>query len=335
MVLACRPAPSAELISYTYDGPIGAILDVQVARRVAAAAGLSHEVLRLGPDFFNDFQTHADRTVFVTDGYYGPLGAHELYLSSRARKLAPIRLTGVFGGEVLRGVGTLKPHRLGAGLLDPVFEREAHASCETRREPLHPVSSAVFGDTPAALHGSLKACRTELRFRTPFLDNTLVKLAYRAPAQARSASDEAVRLVAAASPQLARMPTDRGHSLGGEGLRLKLVRRLMAEATFKLDYWVNDGMPNWLVKADPLLDYLHSPVGLLGRHKYLRYRRWLRRELAGYLQERLDAAAKLPFFDRRGIERLGVEHLSGRRNRAQDIGTVLTIEATYRLLLRR
>ena len=54
----------------------------------------------------------------MTDGYLGSLGAHEIYLNSQARALSPVRVTGVFGGEILRGVSMFKPLYLAPRLLN-------------------------------------------------------------------------------------------------------------------------------------------------------------------------------------------------------------------------
>ena len=77
-------------------------------REVAAACGQPHHVIPLGRDFFDDFATYAERTVFLTDGCLDITGSHELYFSQRARNISPIRITGNYGSEVLRSVTTFK-----------------------------------------------------------------------------------------------------------------------------------------------------------------------------------------------------------------------------------
>ncbi|HMB74157.1 MAG TPA: hypothetical protein VKQ06_11340, partial [Gammaproteobacteria bacterium] len=103
MLMACLP-PGAKPVCHTYCALAGETLDVSVGRRVAHGLGLEHQTLRVTRDFVADLAGHIDRTVFVTDGGHGALGAHELFLSELARELAPIRLTGNFGSEVLRSV---------------------------------------------------------------------------------------------------------------------------------------------------------------------------------------------------------------------------------------
>jgi asparagine synthase (glutamine-hydrolysing) len=108
-------------VSYTFAGAAGGTLDSELAARVASVCGLDHHVLRLGDSFFSDFGSIVDRTVFLTDGCFGVTGAHEIYLNRQARALSPIRLTGVFGSEVLRGTSTFKPLGLSPDLIEPEF----------------------------------------------------------------------------------------------------------------------------------------------------------------------------------------------------------------------
>ena len=84
------------------------LLDLWIARRVAALRGVPHHALRVNQQFPRGLRPPLDRTVYVTDGCAGVLGAHELYLSEQARQLAPVRLTGNFGSEVLRSMSTFK-----------------------------------------------------------------------------------------------------------------------------------------------------------------------------------------------------------------------------------
>src|SRR5438132_1048031 len=107
--------------------PAARRLALELAARVAKACGVPHHLIRVEPDFFADFPSLADRTVYITDGSFGVCGAHEIYLNSRARDLAPLRLTGNFGSEILRSVTMFKPLRLTENLFDPDVRRNLAA----------------------------------------------------------------------------------------------------------------------------------------------------------------------------------------------------------------
>src|SRR6266480_8150576 len=75
MIMACLPKGGAKPVCYTFAGQKQDTLDARLAGRVAKVCGLEHEILRLGVDFFSNFALYADRTVYITDGCLGPLGA--------------------------------------------------------------------------------------------------------------------------------------------------------------------------------------------------------------------------------------------------------------------
>jgi asparagine synthase (glutamine-hydrolysing) len=336
MIMACRPQTENEPVCYTFSGKDKRTLDDQIAARVAEACNLEHHVLPLGSDFFSDFTFHSDRTVHVTDGCFGVLGAHEIYLNGRARALAPVRLTGNFGSEVLRGVSTFKPIALSHDLLSPDLCRSVDASVKSLSGcKNHPVTSAAFREIPWNLFGSVAAGRSQVTFRTPYLDNELVALAYRAPERLRQSSLPASRLVKGNSAALGEIPTDRGFVGDNSGLEF-LFRRAFAEVTFKIDYYNSEGLPRLLSPFDPALRRVSSNLGILGLHKYLPYRHWLRTDLAGYLRDKLaDAQAqRMPFWNPTFLETMATEHISGRKNYVREINAVLTLEAVERLLFR-
>ncbi len=334
MIMACRPDMADAPICYTYCGQERETLDVQLAARVADACGLEHRILRIGPDFFSDFASHVDRTVYVTDGYLGSLGAHEIYMSRQGRQLAPVRLTGVFGGEILRGVSMFKPFRLSPGLVNPDLGPSPSSFGQGwKLNEQHPVSFAAFSEIPMKRFGTPAASRSQVIFRTPYLDNEIVALAYRTPESVRRSATPALEFIKNADSALNNIPTDMG-SMGETRGVAAALRRFFSKVTFKLDYLQNEGLPHWMSGLDPLLTQLNSSWRVFGQHKFLHYRRWFRRELADYvsavLQDRQTRCSSLwnPDF-LRGLAR---EHILGHKNYVLEIDAVLTLAAVERLL---
>ena len=336
MIMACRPETAEDPVCYTFSGEEGQTLDDRIAARVANACGLEHRLLRLGSDFFSDFASHADRTVYVTDGYLGILGAHEIYLNKKARQLAAVRLTGNFGSEILRGVSTFKPTGLTSDLINAEFNRTLNAlSQSVVNSNGDRVTLAAFREIPWNLFGSLAAGRSQTIFRTPYLDNQIVALAYQAPENLRSSPVPAVHLIRNSNPALSNIPADLGQIDGTNQLTAAL-KRLFCRATFKIDYLNNEGFPHWLLPLDPLFKNFASGLGILGLHKYLHYRSWFRRELSGYLSDVLTRVRTWgsPFWNSDFLERMVTEHIQGRKNYVMEINAVLTVEAIERLLFR-
>jgi asparagine synthase (glutamine-hydrolysing) len=334
MIVACLPAVPRAPVCYTFSGLTEDTLDQRLAARVAAACHLQHHVLRIGPDFLSEYGRHVDRTVYVTDGCCGATGAHEVYLNAQARQLAPVRLTGNFGSEVLRSMSTFKPLPLAADLFDRDFRRFlTSVDTEPPRTNEHPVTFSAFREVPWNLFGTMAAGKSQITFRTPYLDNEIVSLAFRAPAVSRRSSDVALRFVNDNHAALGRIPTDRGYVVDAGGLT-HAMRRVFSEVTFKLDYLYQEGLPHRLSQLDSMTGSL-SRLGLLGLHKYLPFRRWFRRELAGHVTDVLTdpRTARLPYWNAAYLGAMAHDHISGRRNYVREINAVLTLEAVDRLLV--
>ena len=109
MIMAWQKRPAGSLPCYTFGGMLRDCQDVTVARRVARACQQPHEVIRVGEDFLSRFPYYAQQTVYLSEGGVDLSRAPDLYLNERARDIAPVRLTGNYGGEVLRRVRAFKP----------------------------------------------------------------------------------------------------------------------------------------------------------------------------------------------------------------------------------
>ena len=335
-IMASLPEVTEKPICYTFSGEKGLTLDDRLAAQVAESCGLEHRLLRIGPDFFSDFAMHADRTSYITDGSFGVLGTHEIYLNKQARQLAPVRLTGNFGSELLRGASTFKPMGLSSHLFSSGFRPSFGFSLPSvTHNGEHPLTFTVFREIPWNLFGSLGAARSQVTFRTPYLDNELVALAYQAPSGILKSPLLASRLIKTNSALLSKIPTDRGFVGNNSGLGF-LIRRLFAEATFKIDYYNSEGLPHGLSRLDPVLRRVSSGVGILGLHKYLPYRHWFRTELASYVHDKLTdpQTRAMPFWNSGFLGRMAHEHIQGRTNYVREINAVLTLEAVERQLFR-
>jgi len=113
--------------------------------------GQPHQVIPVGKEFLARFPHYAERAVYLTDGCVDMSRAPDLYLNERAREIAPVRMTGNYGGEVLRRVRTFKPVEPLPGLFRPRFSptstkqvRRMQGSFRCTRFPL-PFSSRARG----------------------------------------------------------------------------------------------------------------------------------------------------------------------------------------------
>ncbi len=336
MILACRKTTPGSLPCYTFGSMFNENQDVRVARHVAETCGQTHQVLTAGQDFLSKFSHYAERAVYLTDGCVDTSRAPDLYLNERAGEIAPIRMTGIYGGEILRGVRAFKPVNPPAGLFSGEFESLAHQVKQTCANILlsNQVSFAVFQQCPWLLYGVLALEQTQLTMRTPYLDNEFVQTVFRSPKPALATTEVSLRLVADGNQALARIATDRG--VGGDRRgALGAASRRYQEFMFKAEYAYDMGMPQWLAQIDHAFSSLHFERMFLGRHKPFHFRIWYRDALAKYIQEILldERALSRSYINRKALEAIVRGHVSGNKNFTNEIHKVLTLELIHRLFL--
>jgi len=336
MILAWQKSAPGTLPCYTFGSMFHENRDVRVGRRVAQACKQPFRVLTAGEEFLSQFSRYAERAVYVTDGCVDVSRAPDLYLNERAREIAPVRMTGNYGGEILRRVRAFKPVEPRSGLFRPEFLRYVHLAGETYARLVHgnPISFAAFKQCPWHLYGVLGLEETQLCMRSPFLDNDFVATVFRSPASALSSSGVSLRLIADGNRTLLRISTDRG--LAGEyGRLVGALSRALFEFQFKAEYAYDMGMPQWVARIHHALSVLHRERLFLGRHKVFHFRVWYRDALARYVQEMLLDPRSLarPYIERKGLEAVVSGHLKGDRNYTTEIHKALTLELLHRLFL--
>lgn len=336
MIMAFRKPDPGTLPCYTFGSIYRDNHDVREARRVAQYCNQSHQVITAGEEFLSRFAHYAERAVYLTDGCIGVTHAPDLYLNEQARRIAPVRMTGVYGGEILRGVRAFKPAEPASGLFAPDFLTHVHRATETfnRIASSNPVSFAVFQQAPWCLYGVQALEQTQVAMRSPFLDNDFVRTAFRAPGSGFAAGDVSLRLVADGDRNLLRIPTDRG-LVGDRGFVASAASRAFREFSFKAEYAYDMGMPQWLARFDHSVSPLHLERFFLGRHKPFHFRVWYRDALAKTVRNMLLDSRSLSrsYIDRKGLESIVEGHLRGDRNYTNDIHNVMTLEWVHRLFI--
>jgi len=335
-VMAWQRFPPKSLPCYTYGGIDRECRDVVVARRIARECEQPHQVISVGDEFFARFAHYAERSVYLSDAGVEVNRAPDLYLSEKAREIAPVRMTGLYGDEIQRPqIRAFKPSPPAPGLFSPSLLPQVAAARQTYARLIqgHPTTFAAFRQAPWHHYGILSLEQTQLAVRTPFLDNDFVRTAFRAPQLVTANNDVRVRLIGDGSAAMQRIRTDRG--FGGKPGLASWVDQKFQEFTFKAEYAYDYGMPQWLAG----LDHFFSPLKLerlfLGRHKVYHYRVWYRDVLASYVKEMLLDSRTLsrPYLERKGVEAVVSGHLKGNRNHTTEIHRLLSLELIHRLFV--
>jgi asparagine synthase (glutamine-hydrolysing) len=336
MIMAWQKMESATMPCYTFGGMHRDSRDVIVARKVASACGQNHEVIPVRHDFLSNFSQYAERAIYLTDGTVDVSRATDVYLNERARRIAPVRITGNYGGEILRGVRTFKAEEPRGD----VFCQEVLSDALKTRQTIaanigeHPVAFAAFRQAPWAQYGILSLEQAQLTMRSPFLANEIVRTAFRAPASCLTTNDVSLGLISDGKPQLGRIPTDLGLG-GGHGSVVETISHAWQEFLFKGEYGYDKGMPDWAARVDQPLSALKLDRLFVGRHKFAHFRVWYRGALSGYLQDTLLSQRSLsrPYLNRNAVERAVTDHVRGRRNCTTVIHKLLTLEIIHRLFV--
>jgi len=332
IIMAWHKASPGSLPCYTFGSMYRDNHDVRLARRVAKICSQPHQVITTGKEFLSRFAHYAERSIYLTDACVDLGRSPDLYVNEKAREIAPVRIVGTYGSEMLLQAVMFKADKPVDGLFhaEVVLHIDAARATYDNARRCHPVTFAAFRQSPWHHFGVLSLEQTQVAVRSPYLDNDVVRTVYRAPGPIEVNEQGRLRLVREGNPALASLRTDRGI----RGLNSIFTRGFL-EFFFKAEYAYDYGMPQWAAQIDHLFAPLHLDRIWLGRHKVFHFRIWYRDYLANYVREMLLDPRSLarPYVDPAGVRRIVEGHLNGNRNYTTEIHRLLTLELTHRLFL--
>lgn len=332
IIMAWHKAEAGSLPCYTFGSMYRDNEDVKLARKVAKICEQPHHVLTTGAEFLSRFPDYAERTIYLTDACVDLGRSPDLYVNEKARGIAPVRMVGTYGSEILLQDVMFKAVLPATGIyrtdLLPWIEKAktTYDACLQGNQS----TFVAFRQSPWHHYGVLELEQTQVAVRTPFLDNDLVETVYRAPNVQNLNQESRLRLVKCGSPALAALRTDRGT----RGLNSYITRAAL-QFSFKAEYAYDYGMPQWLASLDHMFRLLHFERMWIGRHKIFHFRPWYRDQLAQYVRDMLLDARSLarPYLNRDAVTNLVKRHLNGTRNYTIEINRLLTLELAHRLFI--
>jgi asparagine synthase (glutamine-hydrolysing) len=334
IIMAWRKAPPGSLPCYTFGSMYRENQDVHLARRVAKICGQSYQVVPVDQTCLAKFPYHAERTLYLTDGTVDVSRSADHYNNQMARQIAPVRMVGTFGSEIIHADVMFKHVPPSVDLFQPEITEEITRAGTTYRGLFrgHHRSLVAFRQPAVYHYGVLALEQSQLTLRSPYLDNAIVKAVFRAPRK-NAHEDVRMRMIREGSAELAALRTDRG--LGASnGLRSAIARAYL-EFTFKAEYAYDYGMPQWVAKVDHAFAPLHLERLWMGNHKLFHFRWWYRTILANYVREMLLDSRTLsrPYLRRESVEEVVRGHLKGNRNYTTPIHRLLSLELIHRLFI--
>ena len=168
----------------------------------------THRTIRIDEGFLKEFPDYARKSVYISDGTHDAHGAHDVYFNRMARDIAPIRLTGKFGSEVVRTRKLIPWMNFPRHLLQPnlvPFLNEASSLRHSVERP-NPLSRVVGDEIAWYEYGRVAVEQSALVLRTPYMDNRLVKLMFQAGAEIRASRDLQSSFVIDKSSRLEQFP---------------------------------------------------------------------------------------------------------------------------------
>ncbi len=211
--------------AYTFGGAWGELYDVSTARKIAAVYGQPFAAIRINEEFLRSFDDYAARAVYLSDGMHAAFGAHDVFFNERAKEIAPVRLTGKFGSEVVRIRNLVGEYTYETGFLNGPLQAvvgQLPTFRDTNPNGNH-LTRVVTEEISWHEIARVAVEQSYITLRTPYMDNALVKLMYRAPQGSREAGDLQERYVKEYAPELATIITNLGRFASSSAALTKLA----------------------------------------------------------------------------------------------------------------
>ncbi len=323
--------------SYTFGGAWGELFDIRTSRKTADVYHQAHQCITINEQFLRGFGDYARRAVHISDGTHDAFGAHDVFFNEIAREIAPIRLTGKFGSEIVRirrlvPSSTYKRGFLRGDMPTLVEQLPTYEDINPRGNTL---TRVVTEEIPWHEYPRVAVEQSQLVLRTPYMDNELVKTMYQAPTDTRAAGDLQERYVRERAPEFARNITNMGRFTSRNRLVTKLSDYLFW-ALLKVEYIYLYSTPHWVTWLDRKLERWHLERLLSGRQKWEGYRIWIKTAFAPFVRETLSdpQAEYTRFFDYRTVHKMVERHIAGTHNYLEEINKALTVQLIFSSLLK-
>ena len=341
MILAAKHPSPGDYTCYTYGGMYRDTIDIRIARRIAKACNQEYQVLKMDKTFLSDFPALAEKSIYITDGLADVCKSHELYFSRLARQIAPVKITGKFGSEIIRYYGFLRDKLAPEELTSHDFKQYVSAAKETFSSINfgHKLSFLLFKEIPWLWAGFTTSELSQLMVRSPYTDNEFVNLMYRSPYGIIKGPEFQLDFIRKNEPKLIKIPTNWGLA-GSSSLLVSVPTKLAYKFLMTTDKAYNwEKLPYSLHHWVAILDYLFSPLHaeklIIGFGYYLHYRLWFREQLSQYIKDVLLDSRTLnrPYINKKYLEKIVNDHTNGRGNYLSEINKILSIELTQRVLV--
>ena len=183
-ILSCYTPSLNDLTCYTFSDINNKIYDVRYAPKVAKTLNLKHKIIPLDEtEYFSEYPSRVVKSIYLSDGLQNVAMTDMLYFSEKSRDIAQIRISGMYGSQVIKKVWGLKKRLPYEKLLNSYFIKYINMAEETYADidRNHKLSYLLKNEIPYWWNGVLASHSIYSTTRSPFLDYDLINLLYRAP----------------------------------------------------------------------------------------------------------------------------------------------------------
>jgi asparagine synthase (glutamine-hydrolysing) len=317
---------------------------VRLAPRVAAASGQAHTVFRLDDQqLLKEYPYKVEKATYISDGLESTDKTDALHFNRLARDIAPVRMTGKYGSQVIKGIFGFAARPPYMQLIHEDFKQYLDLADKTTAElqKAHALTFLLQSAIPWWWNAFVTLESSQVEIRSPFLDNDFVKVLYQAPPLDPDFGIQfELNLIAKKKPGLMAIPSTGSYG-GNQPWPISAAVKMAISSLIILDkIYIRERLPFHMTHAVAKMDHLFiTPLHLdrlvMGFTDFRRYRRWFRDELSGYLQDILldEKTLNRPYWDKTNLRKILNDHIHGKGTYLREIRKVLQLELTHRVLL--
>lgn len=342
-ILAAADPKPGQLPCYTFgmrNPELRDIEDIRIAPAVAAVCQQPHSVLDVEEkEFLNDFPSLVNRIIYVSDGSGDVVTTSKIVHHKMARQISHVWLNGKYGTEVLKnGRGLKREFAPCQRLINKDFAHFLSAARATRAAlgSSHSFPFYLSVDLPWWWHKYIAIESTQVEVRSPYLDNDIIDLVYKAPAMS-TGSREQIQwdFIHRYKPFLMEVPSTSAHKGTTTCWNRRVFRFLAMADKFYLRERVPYGLTHTFGKIDWFLRPFHLERPFIGMTSFQRYRTWFRDQLSQYLVDTLlcPRTYARPYWDKTFLNKAVQDHIKGKGTYLLELRKVLQVELVHRVLL--
>jgi asparagine synthase (glutamine-hydrolysing) len=344
LILACLNPEPGKLPCYTWGGTYRDIFDVRLAPKVAAACGQTHTVFRLNDkQLLKDYPLQVEKATYISDGLESTDKTDALYFNRMAREIAPVRMTGKYGSQVIKGIFGFAARHPYMRLINEDFKQYFELADKTTAELQkgHPLTFLLQSAIPWWWNAFVTLESSQVEIRSPFLDNDFIKVLYQAPPlESGFGTQFELDLIAKTKPELMAIPTTGSYGGNYPWPISDAVKAAMNLLIIFDKIYIRERVPFKMTHVVAKMDHMFiSPLHLdrlfMGFTDFRRYRTWFRNELSEYLQDILldEKTLNRPYWNKTNLIKMVNDHIHGKGTYLREIRKVLQLELTHRILL--